>query len=494
MRLAVGTAVALATLLASLAGSAGAPAAAPERPNVLLLFSDDQRADAVAAHGNSYVDTPNLDRLVRRGFSFRESHVMGSHHGAVCAPSRAMLMSGLQLFRVYDDLDGVSTLPELMGQAGYATFGTGKWHQSQASFARSFQQGRRVFFGGMSDHRQVPLRDLLPDGSFSEVEPGGFSTSVFAEAAIDFIDTRAAAHATSGQAQPFLAYVAFTAPHDPRTPPAEVLERYPAGSVPLPPDYRAVHPFHNGWMTGRDEQLAAWPRQPEVIRAQLAEYYGLITHMDTEIGRILEALRRGGLEEKTLVVFASDNGLALGSHGLLGKQSLYEHSTRVPTVVAGPGVPHGESHALVYLFDLFSTILAGAGLEIPDGVDGRDLAPLWEGREQQVRSTLFTAYEDMQRAVRDGRWKLIRYPRLDHTQLFDLHRDPLELHNRAGDPEQRERVERMLVLLEERQREAGDTLPLTADELDPMEFDYEAIERVPDRHQPEDVRRKYFPS
>jgi arylsulfatase A-like enzyme len=429
---------------------------------VLFLFSDDQRADALGAYGNPYIHTPNLDDLARRGFNFRGAHIMGSHHGAVCAPSRAMLLSGRTLFRVYDDLDSVPTLPEVLRGDGYLTFGTGKWHQSRESFARSFTHGRRVFFGGMSDHDAVPVQDLLPDGDFSEVEHGGFSTDLFAEAAIGFLED----HAVAGGSAPFLAYVAFTAPHDPRTPPERYRSMYPGEGMPLPANFRPAHPFHNGWMTGRDEQLAAWPRAPEVIREQLGEYYGLISHVDARIGDLLETLRRTGMADETVVIFASDNGLALGSHGLLGKQTLYEHSTRVPLIVAGPG--------------------------IPAGVEGLDLSVVWRGEEPAVRETIYTAYEDKQRSVRDGRYKLIRYPLLDHVQLFDLERDPHELRNLANDPEHADVEARLMALLESQHDALEDPHPLVAETKASMDFDHASVERQPDRHQPAWVVEKYF--
>jgi arylsulfatase A-like enzyme len=462
--------------------------ATPERPNILVLFTDDQRADALGAYGNPYLRTPTLDDLARRGFNFREAHIMGSHHGAVCAPSRAMLMSGRTLFRVYDDLDSVETLPEVLGRAGYVTFGTGKWHQSRESFARSFSRGRRVFFGGMSDHEAVPLQDLLPDGSFSEIETAGFSTDLFVDAAIDFLEGHAAADA----ATPFLAYVAFTAPHDPRTPPEEYRAMYAGAGQPLPPSFMPLHPFHNGWMTGRDEQLAAWPRTPEVIREQIGEYYGLISHVDARIGDLFATLQSTGLADRTVVFFAGDNGLALGSHGLLGKQSLYEHSTQVPLIVAGPGVPAGESQALVMLYDLFPTIAGLAGAEMPDGVEGLDLSRLWRGEATQVREVIYTAYEDKMRAVRDGRFKLIRYPPLDHVQLFDLERDPFELRNLADDPDHADEKARLTALLESQHDALGDPDPLVTDERASMHFDYQSVEREPDEHQPEWVVKKYF--
>jgi arylsulfatase A-like enzyme len=466
----------------------GLAGSTPERPNILVLFSDDQRADALGAYGNPYLRTPTLDALARRGFNFRGAHIMGSHHGAVCAPSRAMLMSGRTLFHVYDDLDSVETLPEVLRRSGYVTFGTGKWHQSRESFARSFSRGRSVFFGGMSDHRRVPLQDLLPDNHFTEARNAGFSTDLFVDAASGFLED----HAASDAATPFLAYVAFTAPHDPRTPPDEFRQRYAGTGRPLPPAYMPVHPFHNGWMTGRDEQLAAWPRPPDVIREQLGEYYGLISHLDARIGDLLATLQRTGLADRTVVFFASDNGLALGSHGLLGKQSLYEHSTHVPLIVAGPGIPSGESPALVMLYDLFPTIAGLAGVDLPQGVEGLDLSGLWRGEATAVRGQIYTAYEDKMRAVRDDRFKLITYPLLGHVQLFDLEHDPWELENLADDTEHARVRARLEALLESEHSRLDDPHPLVVDEKASMEFDYESIERVPDEHQPDWVVRKYF--
>ncbi len=460
----------------------------PEQMNILFLFADDQRVDAVGAYGNETLETPNIDRLVNQGFNFRDAYVMGSHHGAVCRPSRAMLMSGRTLFHVYDDLDTVATFPEKFREEGYETFGTGKWHQSRESFARSFSKGRNVFFGGMSDHYNVPIQDLLPEGGFSETRVEGFSTDLFADAAITFMDE----HVSSGSGSPFLAYVSFTAPHDPRTPPEPYLSQYPGEEMPLPENFMPVHPFHNGWMTGRDEQLAGWPREPEVVRDQIGEYYGLITHIDARIGDLLSTLERHGIEDETLVVFASDNGLALGSHGLLGKQSVYEHSTQVPLVFSGPGIPAGQSHALVYLYDIFPTLANLVGVPHPERVDGSDLRPIWSGERDRVRRALFTAYEDKQRAVRYGDWKLIRYPRLHHDQLFNLAEDPYEMNNLAGDPAYAEQLELLTNLLVLWHRESDDPHPLLTDEVDSMEFDYESVNRSPDEHQPEWVIEKYF--
>lgn len=461
--------------------------ALPDRPNVLFLFADDQRADAIGAYDNPHLQTPSIDRLVERGYSFRSNYCMGSIHGAVCQPSRAMLMSGRSLYRVPMNLEDVRSLPVALAERGYKTFGTGKWHNGGESFLRSFQSGKSVMLGGMSNHLEVPIRDVLEDGSFSEVRTGeAFSSELFADAAIEFL------LAQQDSEQPFFAYVAFTAPHDPRQPPLEFREAYYANRPPLPPNFLPQHPFHNGWMVGRDEVLAGWPRTPEVISDQLCEYYGLITHLDTQVGRILAALEASGQASKTVVIYTADHGLAMGSHGLLGKQSVYEHSMRAPLILAGPGIPRGESHALTYLFDLYPTLCALTSAEGDASVEGFDLGPIWRGERASVRSTLFLAYEDKMRSVRDARFKLIRYPLIDHLQLFDLELDPHEMRNLAQAPEHQERVERLWIELERWQERIEDPHPLRLAEPLEMDIDLRGRARKADRHQPQWIVDKYF--
>jgi len=470
----------------SLVASAQSPAA--RRPNILVLFADDMRADTIAAHGNPHIRTPHLDALARRGFSFRRAYVMGGDSGAVCVASRAMLMSGRTLFNVDTKaLDGVTLLPELLGRQGYTTFGTGKWHNGTASWQRAFQQGRAVMFGGMSDHTKVPIRDLGPDGQLTPQRMATtFSSELFADAVIDFL------RAPRGE-QPFFAYVAFTAPHDPRQPPLAYREPYYRSLPPLPPNFLPQLPFDNGMMRGgRDENLGAWPRTEAVVRDQIAEYYGLITHMDDQIGRILAALDESGQAEDTIVVFAADNGLAIGSHGLLGKQSVYEHSTRVPFIVAGPGVPHGESAAFSYLHDLFPTLADMVGVRAPDGVEGHSLAPAWRNADMSRRDSLFTVFMHWQRAVRDDRWKLIAYPHLGYLQLFDLSRDPHETTNLIDQPAHAGEVRRLQGLMREWQARLGDDVAIPETSRPPETVDLTGRPREPDQWQPAWIVEKYF--
>lgn len=458
------------------------------QPNIIVLFSDDQRADTIHAWGNENIETPNLDRLVAEGFSFRNNYCMGGAIGAVCVPSRAMLNTGKAYFRIPMDMAGHPMLGETLGKHGYATFGTGKWHNGQESWKRNFQQGRNIYFGGMGDHTKLDLHELAADGELQEAPRSRkFSSEIFADTIIDFLQSYE-------DDEPFYAYAAFTAPHDPRTPPKRYRDSYYAKTLPLPANFMPQHPFNNGALVIRDEELSAWPRTPEVVRDHLAEYYGLITHLDEQIGRILEALERTGKGDDTYIVFAGDHGLAVGSHGLLGKQNVYEHSMKAPLIIKGPGVPAGgSSNALTYLLDIFPTLLGLAGETSPDAVDGRDLEPIWEGRETKIRDSLFLAYGEVMRSVRDERYKLIRYPRVNINQLFDLASDPQEMNSLAEAPEQQSRVSRMLTLLGEWQSNLGDGLSLTTANPEPAEIDLSDRERSPDPWQPMWIVEKYFP-
>src|SRR5262245_24338765 len=241
-----------ALIFAFAAAVPGALAQDSANPNFLLLFADDQRADTIAAWGNRHIRTPNLDRLVGRGFSFRNNYCFGSNSGAVCVPSRAMLLSGRTWFDVKPGLEGVKLLPELLREHGYTAFATGKWHNGQPSFLRAFPRGRSVFFGGMDDHTRVRVADVQ-DGKVSNPRVAEkFSSEQFADAAVEFLESY------RGEG-PFFCYVAFTAPHDPRNPPEKYREMYYRNRPPLPTNFLPQHPFDNGMTKGgRDEDLAGY--------------------------------------------------------------------------------------------------------------------------------------------------------------------------------------------------------------------------------------------
>ena len=367
-------------------------------PNILFFFTDDQRFDTLAALGNPHILTPNMDRLAARGTAFTHAHIPGGTSGAVCMPSRAMLHTGRTLFHI----DGAgqkipqdhAMLGEHLRAQGYRTYGSGKWHNGRDSFARSFSEGAEIFFGGMTDHWNVPAYDYDPAGRYDgkcpqvrepfsskeetyrecdHIKAGTHSSDLIADAAVGHL-------AGLGGGEPFFMYLSFLAPHDPRVMPAKYREMYREEDVPLPENFMAQHPFDIGVHQIRDEVLADYPRKEGETREHLVDYYAMITHLDDQIGRVLDALEASGRAEETIVVLAGDNGLAVGRHGLFGKQNLYDHSVRVPLLMAGPGVPEGaRCDAFAYLFDIFPTLCELAGTETPASVEGTSLVRAMRG-------------------------------------------------------------------------------------------------------------------
>ncbi len=458
------TAFLLFCLLLSGCSTPAPEQASRAKPNILILLTDDQRFDTVSELGNSEIVTPNMDALVRAGVTFTHTHIMGALGGAVCMPSRGMLMTGKSLFQLRQDGSYIPAedvmMPEHFRANGYRTFGTGKWHNGRDSFHRSFSDGDNIFFGGMhryetDGHFRPFLHHYDPSGKYPE-EKGfrgnKFSSIHYADAAVDFLLEQ------SGSDRPFLAYVSFTSPHDPRTPPEEYGHNYTSGEVSLPRNFMPEHPFDNGELEIRDEVLLPHPRTEEAVKAEIASYYGMISEADHQIGRILEALRESGRYDNTIIVFAGDNGLAVGQHGLLGKQNLYDHSIRVPLVISGPGVsPDTRNSAYCYLLDVFPTLCDMAGLDIPVSVTGQSIQPaIQEG--SGGRPHLFAAYADLQRSIRKDEFKLIIY-NVKGTiteQLFNLREDPLELDNLAGKEEWQDKRHEMRDLMKAEMRARGD--------------------------------------
>ena len=414
-------------------------AAADKKPNVLFLFADDQRTDTIAALGNPAIQTPNLDTLARSGFVFQNAYCLGSNSGAVCLPSRNMLLSGRAYFRWQGPQAPASgpNFARAMKEAGYETYHHGKRGNTALEIQATF------------DHNKY----LQDNEDRTSGEPG----QRIVDEAIAFLNER-------GGERPFFMYLAFANPHDPRVADKKYLDLYQRSEIPLPKNYRPLHPFDNGEQLVRDEKLAPWPRTEEVVRQHLHDYYAVMTAMDGHIGRLLESLKRQGQYENTIIVYSADHGLAMGSHGLMGKQSLYDHSMKAPLIFTGPGIPRGRSEALAYLLDIFPTVCDLVGASVPNNLDGQSLAPIVAGMKRGVRESLFLSYRDVQRAVRDGRWKLIRYPQINKTQLFDLASDPDEMNNLADESQHAKRIEQLSAELARWQRELGDQLALTSDQ------------------------------
>ncbi|GAB5554166.1 MAG: sulfatase-like hydrolase/transferase [Saprospiraceae bacterium] len=429
-------------------------------PNILIILTDDQRSNTINALGNDKIATPNLDKLVNNGTSFTNAYILGATTAAVCSPSRAMLMTGKHYFNIEPNVyaqfafrieergkSDLLTFPEYFKANGYKTFATGKQHNGTDWVERGFDQVKSAFLGGMTTHFGTKVKDYTPETGWSEPyqQKEKFSSEVFVDAAISFLE--------KGQNDnPFLMYVSFTAPHDPRTAPQAYHDKYPPQAIDLPPNFSSEHPFEIADDRIRDEVLAPFPRTKEIIQKEIADYYAMISATDDQIGRILGALESSGLDKQTIIIFAADNGLAVGQHGLLGKQNVYEHSVGIPLVFSGPNIPKGKKvDALAYLHDVFPTLCGLTKLEAPTSVETKDLTPVIMGEKKSVRSSMHYAYNSWpgdllkkgrksnpgggHRAVRKGNYKLIVSSKKSvfTYQLFDLENDPWELSNLFND-------------------------------------------------------------
>lgn len=441
---------------------------AQKKRNILIIYSDDQSYNSIHALGNPEIKTPHLDKLVHEGLSFQQTHVMGGHQGAVCIPSRIMMLTGRYINRLPHDgsvvPDSIIGLPEVLRKQGYTTFHTGKWHSDKASHARFFSAGKAIFFGGMSHEKDGGqfhpyVYDYNALGHYPK-EAGKtsdtYSSQLYADAAINFLES------PSAHENPFLCYVAFTSPHDPRTPPPSFLHSHDPQHISLPPNFLPEHPFDNGDLRVRDEMLLPHPRTADAVKEEIALYYDMISEMDTQVGRILDALERSGLRENTLIIFAGDNGLAVGQHGLLGKQSLYEHSIRVPMIMAGPGIPtNTKTQAFAYLSDIAPTVYDYLHIIAPASTEAKSLLPLFHDPQQQLRKQLYNVYGHWSRSIKDAAgYKLIAYNvnGKERVQLFNLHEDPWERYDLSNNPNQQKRKKQLWHLLKQEMQKAHDDL------------------------------------
>jgi arylsulfatase A-like enzyme len=470
-----------------------------EKPNILFIFTDDQCYSTIRSLGNSEIHTPNLDKLVNAGTTFTHTYNMGAWNGAVCVASRAMLNTGRFVWRAHalenqqqDLADRGEMWGQLMQKAGYDTYMTGKWHV-KTNAEKLFNHVTHVRPGMPKDSwngevmKKIEDKYGEPDSDLKEVMPIGYGrpqspvdtswvpwdkkfggfweggkhwSEVLGDDAIAFIDS------AGEKDNPFFMYLAFNASHDPRQAPKEYVDMYPLENIHVPKSYLPEYPYKDGIGCGpglRDEALAPFPRTEYAVKVHRQEYYAIITHMDHQIGRILEALEKSGKADNTYIFFTSDHGLAVGNHGLMGKQNMYDHSIRVPLFVVGPDVPENTQMDIdVYLQDVMASTLELAGMEKPDFIEFNSLMPFIRGeRKESFYPAIYGCYlKDMQRMIRADGFKLIVYPQIKTMRLYDLSKDPLEVNDLAHDENYNKIKKKLLNQLLQLQKEMDDPLDL----------------------------------
>ncbi len=437
------SAVAVVGFVVRLPAAPGAPSRSKDRPpNILFVVSDDHMHDALGCAGHPVLKTPHLDRLAADGVRF--THCFSPN--PICTPSRACILTGQDSWINGSVTFGRAikptspTWPKLLAAAGYETFYTGKWHNDGRPSTRGFTSGANIWLGGMYDHRRIPLVDYGQPKKARKFR-GTFSSTAFADATIKFLEHRP-------KDRPFAVFLSFTAPHDPWVPPRPYDRMYDMWDMPVPVNFAQTPPFRaqDNFPSLRDQRQLPWPRFRWAVRAGLTQYYGMITQMDAQIGRVLDKLDELNLADDTLVIFVGDHGYSMGSHGFVGKQTMYEEGIRTPLIVRYPRLRRGPpTHdALTTLMDICPTILEAAGVEVPDGVEGRTLLGYYQGRDDPRREQIFAGFASrhkpsyhrmVTRCVRTERYKFIQHLLTDEVELFDLKEDPHEMNNLAGKPE-----------------------------------------------------------
>ena len=442
------------------------------KPNFLVIVTDDQRPDTIAALGNPRIATPNLDWLVKNGMVF-ENFICSN---PLCVPSRAEILTGRTGFQNgvlgmgREKMNPKLTLwPAAMAAGGYHAWYSGKWMNDGSPTTRGYHETRGLFSGGggtwkkgevvrgrkgrpITGYRNWTFKDAKGK---PELQKGigltPLTDKYIADGALDFLKQKTE--------QPFFLHVNFTGPHDPLVYPPGYEKKYTGTKMKLPENFKPRHPFDHGNFNGRDEQLLSWPRTKADVLDELAVYYAVIDHVDKQVGRLLGQLRADGRLANTFIIFTSDHGLALGSHGLMGKQNMYDHTLRVPFFIAGPGIERGaRTQSFGFLRDLYPTTCELAGIAIPKTVHAKSLAPILRGRKKTVHPAGYGYFRDVQRMVWVEGWKLVFYPKTGRHQLFKLAEDPHELNDLSAAPTQRTRLRRLRVMLNQWFHDQGDPL------------------------------------
>lgn len=433
---------------------------ASEQPNIVFIFADDMSYETIGAAGMLDIDTPHLDTLVESGASFTHAYNMGSWSGAVCVASRTMLNTGrfvwdAQRTDLSSNAANNGMWSQRMKEAGYQTYITGKWHVA-ADAASLFDVAKHIRKGMPKQTPEGYNRPKSPEDYANGWKPwetkyGGFWeggthwSEIVANDSVEYLETAAKSD------KPFFMYLAFNAPHDPRQAPKEYVDRYPLERIQMPENFLEQYPYADKicGLKLRDEKLMPYPRTEYAVKVNRQEYFALITHMDDQIGRILDAVKATGKADNTYIIFTADHGLAVGHHGLTGKQNMYDHSVRVPFMVVGPDVEPGvQIDTPIYLQDLMATSLDLAGASTED-IDFKSLLPLLRGDRSEHYSAIYGAYLNRQRMVTQGDWKYISYPTAKVERLFNLKKDPNEMNDLASNPEYTSKLEELRVALSE---------------------------------------------
>ncbi len=430
----------------------------PDRPlNVLFLFPDQMRAQAMACMGNPDVKTPNLDRLAAEGLLFR-NHFANS---PVCCPARAIILTGKYAHSngmLANDLrlrESELSVAEVFAEAGYRTGFVGKWHLDGGPRQPGWvppgarRQGFEFWAANQVSHAHFDthyFRDT-PD----PIPIKRFEAEAWTDIGIDFL------RQTKDDPRPFFLTVQMGPPHDPYLAPDEYMQMYDPESITLRPNFAGDE---------SDRELEPNPYVKTPGRNEIAAYYAMVTAVDDQVGRILEELDSLGLRESTVVIVSSDHGDMLGSHGARLKRKPWEESIRVPGIVRHPqAAPGRETDALFSHVDIAPTLLSLCGLGVPPAMQGADLSPVILGASDAgPEAAYFQIFGPFLAGGVEHSWRGIRTSRHMYARrpdgpwvLYDLEADPHELTNLVEDPGSESLLEQLDALLSRWMEDTGDS-------------------------------------
>ena len=442
---------------------------APAKPNVLFIIVDDLNDFTTLFNAKNPIQTPNLQRLAKEGLFFTQAYC----NAPACCPSRVSLLNGLRPSStgVYTNesawkeaIPNYEVLPAYFGRHGYATKAAGKiFHHGGPEFVDNSAFGEVLPFPFGSPDAPMPPANL--NGTTHWYDEAGkptapisrnFDWGVWPKDSAESIDVQTVNWmvdklATAPTGRPFFFAAGIFRPHMPYFLPQSAFDRYPMASLQLPV-YKAddLDDVPSGGLKLRRENSKWWTtfrqelkRDPNFFREAVRSYQAAATYCDAQVGRLLDALRKSPHARNTLVVLVSDHGYHLGQKNHWEKFLLYEQTTHIPMIMAGPGVPKGiRCTRTVSMLDLYPTLLDYCGLPAKAGLEGKSLMPLLKNPSLPWRTPALMTYGKNNHAVRDERWRYIRYED-GSEELYDHQNDPYEWTNLANDPTRKTEIDRL---------------------------------------------------
>jgi choline-sulfatase len=415
--------------------------------NLLVIMSDEHNPKVLGCAGHPVIQTPNLDALAARGTAFSAAYTTSP----VCIPARAGFACGKYIHQIgyWDNADAydgkVPSWHHLLRERGHRVVSVGKLHFRATGEDHGFSEEQIPMHIYQEKGDLLGLiRDDMPQRGNSKkmiamAGPGESTYTFYDKDICSRAQIWLREEAVKPADKPWVLFVSFVAPHFPLTAPPEHYYRYWNRELPMPKLYareeRPRHPFVEDY--GRNFNYDDYFESPQDVKKALSGYFGLVSYLDENIGKVLGALRDAGLADDTVVMYTSDHGDNLGARGLWGKSTMYEEIAGVPFIMAGPGVPAGKRVGTpVSHVDAFPTILEIAGEQMPSGFPGVSLIKISEGNKPE--RTVLSEYHGMGSstgafAIRDGKWKYVHYAKYP-PQLFDLEADSEETRDLASDP------------------------------------------------------------